>query len=285
MSAPKLDPRLYAFRADLADERLRGKVKSTNFVSGEPAKIGVNVANIYARPDQHSPRISQLIFGQNVLVFEDRNGFCWIQSVDDDYVGYSQSGNLRLVTTPASHYVIANRTFAYKDADLKSPVSDVYSMGTEVVISNTVETRGSSYGITASGDAIFMHHLSPVFERCHDYVLFAEKLLHTPYLWGGTSAFGIDCSGLVQLAFRLVGRLVPRDSDMQSRELGVILTERQKLRRGDLVFWKGHVAIMIDATNIIHANGMSMDVCIEPLQDVIERFSNETEHILSMRRP
>jgi len=285
MSKPNLDPRLYAYRPDLADERLRGKVNSTNFVSAEPAKIGINIADIYAKPDQQSPRLSQLLFGQNVLVFEDRNGFCWIQAVDDDYVGYTQSTNLQPVTNPASHYVTANRTFAYKDADLKSPVSGVFSMGTEFIITDTLETRGIGYGITAEGDAIFMHHLSPVYERCRDYVVFAEKLIHTPYLWGGASAFGIDCSGLVQLAFKLVGRLVPRDSDLQSQEVGAVLTDRQNLRRGDLVFWQGHVAIAIDTVNVIHANGASMDVCIEPLQAVIERFANGSGEPLCIRRP
>jgi cell wall-associated NlpC family hydrolase len=161
-------------------------------------------------------------------------------------------------------------------------------LGSRVLIEGFAETRGTKYGLMASGEALIAAHLRPIGECADDYVSVAEALLSTPYLWGGTSAFGIDCSGLVQLSMRMAGRKVPRDTDMQASGLGEPFdpgADLAGLRRGDLVFWKGHVAIMLDGKNIIHANGHAMMVSRERLSDAVERIAYLYGGPTGFRRP
>jgi cell wall-associated NlpC family hydrolase len=161
-------------------------------------------------------------------------------------------------------------------------------MGSRVSVDGFAETRGTEYGLLASGEALIAGHLRPVGEYAGDYVDVAETLLSTPYLWGGTSAFGIDCSGLVQLSMRMTGRAVPRDTDMQASGLGEPFDPgagMAGLQRGDLVFWKGHIAVMLDGRNIIHANGHTMMVSSEKLSDAVERIAYLYGGPTGFRRP
>jgi cell wall-associated NlpC family hydrolase len=177
------------------------------------------------------------------------------------------------------------RTWGDEGADLKGRAVGALSLGSSLQVESFVEHRGTRYAVAADGTAVVAGHVRPLAEHAADYVSVAELLLNTPYLWGGASAFGIDCSGLVQLSMRMAGRDVPRDSDMQAAALGVPIDPSQRLRRGDLVFWKGHVAILTGDADIIHANGHTMLVSIEPLKQAIKRIGYLYGEPTGYRRP
>jgi cell wall-associated NlpC family hydrolase len=229
-----------------------------------------------------------LLLGDDVLVFEEGPEWAWVQAVRDNYVGYVARQAIGAAGAEATHVVSAPRTFRYAGADLKLPRKACLSMGSRVSVQSFAETRGTRYAVLRSGEALVAAHLSPVEEYSVDYVRIAEEFFSTPYLWGGTSAFGIDCSGLVQLSMRMAGRRVPRDTDMQAAGVGEPLdpgADMAGLRRGDLVFWKGHVAIMLDGQDIIHANGHTMTVSREKLSDAVERIAYLYGGPTGFRRP
>lgn len=283
-----LDRRLNAFRADLADEALRGSVDAARFTAGRLACVAVPVLDLKGRPSPDAGLDTQLLIGDEVTVFDEAEGWCWIRSVRDSYVGYVSSAGLASEREAATHVVAAPRTFAYRAADMKIPATAAYSMGSRLRIVGSAETRGTAYALLATGEALVANHLRPLDEVEPDFVSVAERMEHTPYLWGGTSAFGIDCSGLVQLSMRMTGRTVLRDTDMQAASLGEPLSigdDLEGLQRGDLVFWKGHVAIMLDGENIIHANGHSMMVSREPLREAVDRIAWLYGRPTGFRRP
>lgn len=269
------DSRLHAFRPDLADARLKGEVAAESFVTGRPARISVSVADVRKAPRPDSGLNTQLLFGDDVLVFDETEGFAWLQAERDGYVGYVSAGDLAPRGPEPTHVVTALRTFVYPGPDMKFPRSSALSLGSQVTVTGYAETRGTNYALLASGEALVTQHLAPVGAKVGDFVSVAERLIDTPYLWGGFSAFGIDCSGVVQLSMRMAGRDVLRDSDMQEASLGTPVdagADFSQLQRGDLVFWKGHVAIMTDAEMMIHANGHTMTVAREGLREAIDRI-------------
>lgn len=282
------NPRLYAFRSDLADIRLKGEVEAARFVVGEPARIAVPVANLRRNPDGKAGLDTQLLLGDDVTVFEMREGWAWIQAARDGYVGYVNVGSLSNRGAAPTHVVTAPRSFVYPGPDLRFANVEALSMGCGVTVIGEAETRNTRYALLSSGEAMIAGHVKPIAEFAADYVAIAETFLHTPYLWGGTSGFGIDCSGVVQLAMRMCGISVLRDADMQEATVGEPLdpgADFKDLRRGDLVFWKGHVAIMTDAENMIHANGHTMLVSRERLDDAVTRIGYLYGQPTGFRRP
>ena len=283
-----LDRRLNAFRRDLASDRLRGKIEAERFVSGRPARVAVPVLDIRSAPRPDSGLDSQLLLGEAVDVFEEAEGYAWVQAERDGYVGYVSSAGLAAEARPATHVVAAPRTFTYREPDMKRPATGCFSLGSSVAVVDEAETRDTRYALLESGEALVAAHLRPVGDVAADFVAVAEMLEHTPYLWGGSSAFGIDCSGLVQLSMRIAGRNVLRDTDMQASSIGTpleIYDNFSELKRGDLVFWKGHVAIMVDAETIIHANGHTMMVAREPLLAALGRIGYLYGKPTGYRRP
>ncbi|TJV05463.1 MAG: NlpC/P60 family protein [Mesorhizobium sp.] len=282
------DARLHAFRSDLADARLKGEVTADRFVAGRPARITASVADLRKAPRPDAGINTQLLFGDDVLVFEDREGWAWVQAERDGYVGYIADMMLGGRDRAPTHIVSVPRTFLYPGPDLRFPIAGQLSMGSMVTVTGAAETRGTHYAVLPSGEAVISGHLRPIGERASDYVSVAEMFLGTPYLWGGVSGFGIDCSGLVQLAMRMAGKNVLRDSDMQAASIGEPLdpgADFSGLRRGDLVFWKGHVAVMTDAETMIHANGHTMLVSREGLKDAIARIGYLYGGPTGFRRP
>lgn len=280
-----LDQRLNAYRPDLADERLRGIIDAPRYVTGKLMRVIAPVAALYKVPDRKSERQSECLFGEDVLVFDIADKFCWVQSLQDGYVGYVEQVNLGDFQSTATHIVIAPRSFQYENADLRSPMVSALSIGSKVTIVGESETRATLYAKLDNGNYVIADHLVPVAHIISDYVSTAENLIHTPYLWGGKSGLGIDCSGLVQLSMMMAGKRVLRDTDMQVNTIGTDIDPSDGLQRGDLVFWKGHVAIMVDHQNIIHANGASMNVKIEPLEQAIARIARHYAQPTCYRRP
>jgi len=279
-----LDRRLNAYRPDLAEATLQGKVEAVRFTDGEPAMIGQPVVDLRPRPDLGSGIDTQLLLGETVRVFDRADGWAWIKADADGYVGYLPEAALCPVT-PSTHRVLVPRTFVYSGPDLRFPVKAALSMASAVTVVGESETRGTRYLLLADGSALVANHCGPAGERVgSDYVSVVARFVETPYLWGGKSGFGIDCSGLVQLSMRMTGRAAPRDSDMQASGLGEPIG-REQLRRGDLVFWKGHVAVMEDEQSMIHANGHTMTVARERLDDAIERIGWLYDAPTGYRRP
>ncbi|MCB1474865.1 MAG: C40 family peptidase [Rhodobiaceae bacterium] len=287
MTAP--DPRLNAYRPDLADIRLEGRVEAERFAKGFRRRLVVPVTRLKREPRSDAPTDTELLFGETVVQFEDNGeGWAWVQAESDDYVGYIPTDSLAQPNQSSTHRVRVPRTFRYPGPDMKLPPVDGLSMGSLVSVASNASTRGTDYAVLDDGTAIVAAHLEPLDVVAPDYVAVAETMIFAPYLWGGRSAFGLDCSGLVQLSMGMAGIDVPRDTDMQERSVGEAIAGHWRdaaLKRGDLVFWKGHVAILVDSATIIHANGHSMTVAREPLRDAVDRIARLYAKPTSVRRP
>jgi cell wall-associated NlpC family hydrolase len=277
-----LDRRLHAFRSDLADEALRGRVEAPVFTSGEPARIAVAIAPLRPVPDLQRGIDTELLFGETVRVFDRAEGFAWVKADQDGYVGYLPEEMLGELQAP-THRIAVPRTFVYPEAELRKPPVAALSMGSRITVVGEAETRGTRYFQLETGGAVIAAHCLPVPDKLgDDPVTIAEKFVETPYLWGGRSGFGIDCSGLVQLSMMMTGHAVPRDSDMLAK-IGVEIT-REELRRGDLVFWKGHVGFMQDERTLLHANGHTMTVSREDFEAAVDRIGWLYEQPTAYRR-
>lgn len=270
-----LDRRLNAFRPDLADIRLEGRVAAECFVAGRPARVIDSTLPLRTAPRPDAGLDTEAIFGDRATIFDcDDEGWAWVQLDRDGYVGYAPAAGLLPGAAAApTHKVAALRTFVYPAASIKEPPLAWLSLGSEVsIVREATAPNGRVFGVTATGGAIVLHHLVPLAALESDPVAVAERFLGTPYLWGGKSSLGIDCSGLVQTALRACGRDVPRDADMQEKALGSDIGLDPALwRRGDLMFWPGHVAFVRDADTILHANAKDMAVAVESIASVLAR--------------
>ena len=277
------DPRLTPARGDLAAKYLEGKVKATRFVTGEVFEVIDALAPLREAPSPDAALLTQALKGERVTVY-DRNGegWAWGQLHIDGYVGWLPDFSLARETTVPTHKVTAIRTFAFPGPSIKLPPSDSLVMGSWVEITR----EDGAFAITHDGRYLPKQHLAHLHDYESDFVAIAERFVGTPYLWGGKSSLGIDCSGLVQISLDAAGTGCPRDSDMQQHGLGreVGPQEAKKLKRGDLIFWKGHVAIARDADTIVHANAHHMMTAIERTQDAIARIKATGSDIAAIKR-
>ncbi len=284
-----LDPRLHAFRNDLADARLRGKVAAARFVEGARRRVVAGAAPLKRLPRADAGLESEVLRGETFMVFEEAaEGWSWGQLKTDSYVGYVPSEALAAEAPEPTHRVAALRTFVYPAADLKLPARGFLSLGASLALDGETETRGTLYRLLAGGEgAVVAMHVEPVdAPPAADFVAVAERLVNTPYLWGGRTSLGLDCSGLVQLCLMTAGKPCPRDTDLQQAMLGVLVEggTAGQLHRGDLVFWPGHVGIMIDGEYMVHASGHHMTVVIEPLAEAVARIARAEASPASVRR-
>jgi cell wall-associated NlpC family hydrolase len=256
------------------------------------AWITVHFADLKSKNNANAGLDCQLLFGEEVKVLETQADWVKVRREFDGYIGWIADNAISFDVTTPTHQVIAPRTFVYSAPDLKLPRTGYRSMGSKIAVTEFVENRGTRYAMLESGEAIIASHIVSLDEYADDYVSVAEKMLHTPYLWGGNTAFGIDCSGLVQLSMAMAGKQVLRDTDMQASTIGqpvMVAPDYQDLQRGDLVYWRGHVAIAQGILNgeayLIHANGNSMDVTSEPAKEAIDRTEYLYELPIGVRRP
>jgi len=247
---------------------LEGQVASEKFTDGVLCRIKVPQADLRAAPAGKRDR--QLLFGDAFLVLEIHAGWGFGQAQKDGYVGYVSEGDLAEYLPP-THRVVARATHVYPTDDFKSEALCGLSFGALV----TVTDAGERFAALATGGFVPNAHIAPVTERFNDPVDVAEKFIGVPYLWGGNSIGGIDCSGLVQMSLLACGMDCPGDADMQETELGQAIGDNVQLRRGDLLFWKGHVAMMVDADTIIHANAHHMAVVREPMEAAVRRIETQ----------
>ena len=273
------DPRRHAYRGDLASEALRGQVEAPRYIQGELRQVTAPVLPLRREPRFDSTLDTEALLGETVTVYDESEGWAWVQIARDSYVGYMPSEGLGSRIVPPTHRIAALRTYIFPQPDSKSPPLALLSL-------NALISASGMYGkflALASGGFVYAPHVVPVGETAADFVAVAEAFLGTPYLWGGRTSVGLDCSGLVQLAAEAVGIVVPRDADMQAAEIGERV-ESTRLRRGDLVFWEGHVGIMTSGKDFLHANAHHMAVELEPFDQAKDRIKAAGYDMLCVRR-
>lgn len=272
------DRRLTPANGRVAHVSLKGRVEAQLYVPGEPARVVVPLADLLVRPG--GARDRQVLMGEGMLVLDRHEGFAFVRAEKDGYCGYLTEAALDAPRT-ATHWVCAPATHLYPEPDMKSREVAALSLGARL----TVVAEHARFYETDDGVFVPRPHLQGIGEWVEDPAFVAESLTGTPYLWGGNSHAGIDCSGLVQAALNAAGIGCPGDSDMQEAALGMPLAPGAGWRRGDLFFWKGHVAMAVSATRLIHANAHRMAVTYEEISDAITRIEAQGEGpVTSVRR-
>lgn len=279
------DRRLHAFRADLADAALRGQVEAARFVAPSPHYLAVPLADLHREPRADAEVESQALFGETVQVFDTADGWAWVQLEEDGYVGYLPAAALKPGQVEATHRVWATSTPLFPQATLKAPTERFLYFWSQV----RVIGESGRYAEVEGGGWLWKDHLRPLAAREPDYVKTAQRFIEAPYLWGGKSSRGLDCSALQQLALRAAGHSAARDSDMQWAEggagLGQVLAPDSPRQRGDLLFWQGHCAIALDAQQILNATAGHLATVIEPFDEIDGRARQDSpEGLLGLRR-
>jgi cell wall-associated NlpC family hydrolase len=283
-----LDPRVNAFRPEIADAALKGRVKAARFVPGQELRVKAPLAPVRKAPIPTALVETEALSGERVKVFETTSdGWVWAQLMRDRYVGWLSRSDLAEPGPEPTHKVSALRTFAFAEPDIKSPPLAALPLGAEVAVIGEAKDKNARYALIAPRGAIVEQHLSALDVYEPDLAAVAERFLGVPYLWGGKTSLGIDCSGLIQVALQAAGIAAPRDTDMQLHSLGEALPldgGLPSLRRGDLLFWAGHLGVMRDAETLLHANAYHMAVAFEPLAVTLERLQKKGNAVKAVKR-
>jgi hypothetical protein len=259
------DRRLTPARSDLAAAHLRGQVEAAHFVEGAPVSVIWGRVSLRTAPSDGAAQDSELLRGEAVTVYERKNGWAWVQAQTDSYVGYVREAALGPAMAADMHVVLP-LTPLLAAPDVKAPLRDLLPLNALV----KAAARTGDF-VETDGGFVSARALAPRSQVAPDFVAVAEQFLGVPYVWGGKTFQGMDCSGLIQTAFQAAGIAAPRDTDMMEQDLGQAVLGA-KLKRGDLVFWKGHVGVMRDAETLLHANAFHMLVAAEPLTEAVERI-------------
>jgi len=269
------DKRVTPFRADLAAAHLKGVVDAPRYADGIKRSVWVGRIPLRVRPSDEAAQDSELLFGDTFTVYDRSKGWCWGQAASDGYVGYVEEGAL---TDPfgVTQRVTALMAPAFIGPDLKRAVQDTLPMNAAVNVLGRID----KYVEIESGLFLHQNHIAPL--GTDDFVAVAEQFEGTAYVWGGKTYAGLDCSGLIQTVLHAVGKTCPRDTDMQEKELGTAVEHAEK--RGDLVFWKGHVGVMLDEARLLHANAHHMATVIEPLEEAVARIAKVVGPVTGIKR-
>jgi len=275
-----LDPRIHPFRPEIAASHLKGQVEAQRFVEGTRYQV-IEPTTFLRRAASHEARLdTEVLLGERVVVYEITDeGWAWGQLERDGYVGWLSASALGAPGPAPTHKVCVPRTLCFPATDIKLPPIAALPMGATL----NVARQDERFAVTASGWHVPEVHLAPIKAQQRDFVAVAEQFLGAPYLWGGKTSLGIDCSGLVQVALQAAGHACPRDSDMQELSLGKLVTFAE-MRRGDLIFWPGHVAIARNGESLVHANVHAMMVAIEPADAAIARIKAADSEVTSVKR-
>ncbi|RJE89426.1 C40 family peptidase [Paracoccus onubensis] len=268
------DRRLTPATERVALESLRGVLERPEYTSGRPARLSAPLADLLNAPDGHRDR--QVIFGADLTVIEIRGGWAFVQTAQDGYCGWLPEKVLGTGTAPITHRVTAPASHLYSAPDMKQSEFCGLSIGARLSVAGT----RSGFAQLATGGFVPLQHIGD--KPSTDPVTTAESLLGAPYLWGGNSYAGLDCSGLIQIALLDCGIPCPGDSDLQRDAFPTV----SGIARGDLLFWPGHVAMAVSADVMIHATAWKMAVIREGIQDAIARIDAAGEGpFLGIRRP
>jgi cell wall-associated NlpC family hydrolase len=285
------DPRTTPARPDLAAKYLEGRVAAARFVSGTEREVRDAQAPVRREPSPEAALDTEVLHGERVTIYDDNGeGWSWGQLGSDGYVGWIPSNALAEPGPPPTHKVTALRTLVFPVRSIKAPPVEALPMGSRVVVPPSAHAgegkEGADLTDLATGFCVPTRHLAPLDSAEADFVAVAERFLGVPYLWGGKTSLGIDCSGLVQIALTACGTTCPRDTDMQERALGTPLPADNPdgWQRGDLIFWKGHVAIVRDEETILHANAFHMAVATEPTREALRRIADRGTALVGVKR-
>jgi Bacterial dipeptidyl-peptidase Sh3 domain/NlpC/P60 family len=277
------DPRLTPARDDIAALHLRGEIMAERYVPGTDYQVVESAAPLRQKPRSDSALLTQALFGEVVTVYEESEGWVWGQLNDDGYVGYIPLHTLSPRLSRPTHRVSVLRTYIYPEPDIKSPPLDLLSLNSQLCVVHSIY----NFNQLETGGFIYSAHTRRFDDFGADFVAVAETFVGTPYLWGGKTSLGLDCSGLVQLSFSACGKSVRRDTDMMLEQLGaeiLITSDLSGLQRGDIIFWQGHIAVLCDHTNIVHSNGHHMATVIEPLKVARNRITALFGEITTIKR-
>lgn len=280
----RLDPRLNAYRTDLADERLRGRVEAASFVGARKGQVRTPFVPVFAAPQLDAERVTEALAGETIAVFERERGWVWGQLERDGYVGYIPESAVMQGARDMTHIVTAFETFMYAAPDIKSEAISTLSMNAQIAAADTSDR----FLRLQTGAYVIESHTAQIGTYAPDFVAVCERFLGVPYLWGGRTSHGVDCSGLVQMGMIAAGLPCPRDTDMQRQALGrplALTPDLTGLKRGDLLFWHGHVGIVTDGLHLLHANAHHMYVAKEPVMAAVARIAVGGTPLLEIRRP
>jgi cell wall-associated NlpC family hydrolase len=277
------DPRTTPARPDLAALHLKGKVEAARFVEGVQRRVIVGRVPLHAEPTEAAIRDTELLYGETFTVYDTSDGWAWGQAARDGYVGYAWDLALGDPGAGADHRIAALSTPLLRQPSLKTAPLDMLPMNARVRVTGR---EGKCLQIE-DGGFVYEKHIAPLSHHAPDWVAVAQRFLGVPYVWGGRTVAGLDCSGLIQTALEAAGVEIPRDSDQQERALAnsvPVSADLAGLRRGDIVFWTEHVGVLLDASTLLHANGFFGETAIEPLRTAVDRIAAAGNAITSIKR-
>jgi cell wall-associated NlpC family hydrolase len=277
------DSRVVPARADLAAAHLKGKIQADRFVEGARKVVRRGHTPLHSAPSEAAMRDTELLYGEVFVVYETNDGWCWGQAVRDNYVGYAHASALTDPGETPDHRIIGLSTPLLREPSLKTSPLDLLPLNARVKVIG----RESKCLQIEGGGFIYEKHIAPLSYRAPDWVAVAQRFLGVPYIWGGRTLAGLDCSGLIQTALEASDIDIPRDSDQQEAALRndvPVTSNLSGLVRGDIVFWTDHVGVMLDSERLLHANGFYGEVAIEPLRTAVERITAAGNAITSIKR-